>query len=269
MTSAPEPEPQAGTSRPDPQHPETPQPVGRTVGAAFARVVVPGVLYALDLAVHLVAITTHADTFAAVTQGLLMPLLAVVVLAASTRPLARVTRWALVALGLSWLGDVLPNASSGDGAFLLMVGAFLLAQAAYVTAFWPDRRRVRPLTVVCYAVAFGALVAVCAPHAGGMLVPVVVYGVVLTTMAVLSSGLGRVAALGGAVFFVSDGLIALGHFAGHPAGTAGGIVVMSTYAVGQALLAAGVLHRASADDVPAAPAAARRGPRARPRPAVP
>ncbi|MFC8733972.1 lysoplasmalogenase [Luteimicrobium sp. NPDC057192] len=266
MTPAPDQHPDA--LHPDALRTVTPQPGVRAVGAAFARVVVPGGLYALDLAVHLVALLTHADTLAAVTQGLLMPLLAVVVLAASTRPLARVTRWALVALGLSWLGDVLPNAASGDDAFLLMVGSFLLAQAAYVTAFWPDRRRVRAVTVACYAVAFGVLVAICAPHAGSMLAPVVVYGLMLTTMAVLSSGLGPVAALGGAVFFVSDGLIALGHFAGHPTGTAGGVAVMSTYAVGQALLAAGVLHRASADDVPAARATGPRRLRARPGPVV-
>jgi uncharacterized membrane protein YhhN len=224
----------------------------RTVAAAFARLVVPVGLYGVDLAVHLVALVTHADTVAAVTQALLIPLLAAALLGASRRPLARVTRWALVALGLSWLGDTLPNVADGDTAFLLMVGAFLLAQAAYVTSFWPDRRRVRRGTVVAYAVALATLVAICAPHAGGLLVPVVVYGLMLTTMAVLSTGLGRIAALGGAVFFVSDGLIALGHFAGHPTGTAGGLAVMSTYAVGQALLVAGVLHRASADDVPAA-----------------
>ncbi|GMA25755.1 hypothetical protein GCM10025864_35140 [Luteimicrobium album] len=101
--------------------------------------------------------------------------------------------------------------------------------------------------------ALAVLVAVCAPHAGSMLVPVLVYGAMLTVMAVLSTGLGRLAGLGGAVFFVSDGLIALGHFAGHPAGTAGSVAVMATYGVGQALLAAGVLHRAAADDVPTGP----------------
>jgi uncharacterized membrane protein YhhN len=159
----------------------------------------------------------------------------------------------LAALALSWLGDVLPNAAHGDTAFLLMVGPFLLAQAAYVTAFCPDRRRVRPLTVAAYVAALAVLVAICAPHAGSMLGPVLVYGAMLTAMAVLSTGLGRLAGLGGAVFFVSDGLIALGHFAGHPDGTAGSVAVMATYGVGQALLAAGVLRRAAPDGVPAAP----------------
>lgn len=235
---------------PGPDQPAT----GESVGAAFARVVVPGALYGLDLATHVVALLLGAHTLATVTQALLMPLLAAVLLGASTRPLARVTRWALAALALSWLGDVLPSTVGGDAddlRFLLMVGPFLLAQTAYVTAFRPYRRRVRPLTVAGYAVALAVLVGVCAPHAGTMLVPVLVYGAMLTAMAVLSTGLGRLAGLGGAVFFVSDGLIALGRFAGHPAGTAGSVAVMATYGVGQALLVAGVLHRAG--DMWAAP----------------
>ena len=45
-----------------------------------------------------------------------------------------------------------------------------------------------------------------------MLVPVLVYGACLGTMAVLSTGVNRLTAVGGALFLVSDGLIALDAF---------------------------------------------------------
>ena len=46
-----------------------------------------------------------------------------------------------------------------------------------------------------------------------LLVPVLVYGACLGTMAVLSTGVNQVTAVGGALFLVSDGLIALDAFA--------------------------------------------------------
>ncbi len=64
-----------------------------------------------------------------------------------------------------------------------------------------------------YGLALLALVVACAPDAGSLLVPVVVYGVCLVTMAVVATGVDRLAAVGGAVFLLSDALIALNAFA--------------------------------------------------------
>jgi uncharacterized membrane protein YhhN len=108
--------------------------------------------------------------------------------------------------------------------------------------------------VLAYAAAFCALLVACAPGAGGLLVPVIVYGVCLTLMAVLATGVHPLTGLGGAVFFVSDGLIALDAFATWYAPPAPGFWVMSTYVVGQALIAAGVAcaHHATTDARPVA-----------------
>jgi len=229
-------------------------------------------------AVHLIAHLARAEQVANVTQWFVMPLLALVVWtatgaprgsvaapaaasaatsaaapAAGPRGRSRLVRWTLVALGFSWLGDSAPDLSSGDASFLTMVGFFLLAQVAYVAAFWPSRGSSvlrRPVLLVPYALALVALVVLCAPHAGALLVPVMVYGLCLTLMAVLSTGVNRVAGIGGAIFLVSDALIALGAFVPGfevPGPLSSGFWVMITYLAGQALLAVGILRRDAAE----------------------
>lgn len=201
--------------------------------------------FALLAAVHLGALLAGADQLADVSQWLLMPALAGVLVTATRWPRGRLVRWTLVGLGFSWLGDTLPSFVPDDLAFLAMVGCFLLAQTAYVVAFAPLVRRSvvhrAPWALVGYGVVLAVLVGLCAPEAGSLLVPVAVYGGMLTAMAVLSTGLGRAAGIGGAVFLVSDALIALEEFVPAWEIPAQGFWVMLTYVVGQALLVTGVV----------------------------
>jgi len=208
-------------------------------------------------AVLLVARLVGADTVGDVAQWLAMPTLAGVLLSVARWPRGRLVNLVAVALGLSWLGDLLPS-FAGDQAFLVMVGCFLAAQVVYVVAFTPYVRRSvvhrRPVALVAYGVVLVGLVAACAPHAGDLLLPVAVYGGCLVSMAVLATGLGRVAAVGGAVFLVSDALIALEQFVPgwHLAGQ--DFWVMLTYLAGQALLTVAVLqHNLAERKAPAVP----------------
>ena len=199
---------------------------------------------------HLLAQLTGAGTVATGTQWLLMPALAAVVVAVTARrPRSRLVRVVLLALGFSWLGDTLPSVFAGDARFLAMVGLFLCAQLTYAVAFWPYRHGsvLRRPSVIAYLAAFGVLLALCAPGAGGLLVPVVCYGLCLTLVAVLATGVHPLTAVGGALFFVSDGLIALDAFADWYAPPVPGFWVMTTYVAGQTLIAAGVLRRAHTD----------------------
>ena len=195
-------------------------------------------LFAVVSVVHLAAQLAGAGTVGTVTQWLLMP-----VLAAAVGFAAPGERLVLLALGFSWLGDSVPSLLDGDTRFLTMVGLFLCAQIAYVVAFLPRLRRsvLRRPAVAGYVAAFGVLLALCAPGAGGLLVPVVCYGVCLALMAVLATGVHLLTGVGGAVFFVSDGLIALDAFAPWYAPPVPGFWVMATYIAGQALIVAGVV----------------------------
>ncbi|AQA24677.1 yhhN-like family protein [Rhodococcus sp. MTM3W5.2] len=202
--------------------------------------------FAAVSAVHLIAQLAGADGIANVSQWFLMPLLALVLLLAAPAPRQRSVTLTLIALGFSWLGDTAPDLTGGDAAFLVMIGFFLLAQLAYIAAFWPYRGAVRRSAVLGYAVAVAGLFAACASGAGALLVPALIYGVCLGAMAALSTGVGAVAAVGGALFLVSDSMIALGAFADWFDPPASGLLIMSTYIAGQLLLTAGVLAAARA-----------------------
>lgn len=220
--------------------------LGRVMGRLGAGALAAYVALTL---VHLGAQIAGAQGLADLTQWLAMPLLVVAVVAATrARPETdgRLTRLTVVALFFSWLGDTLPDVVGDDG-FLVMVGMFLLAQIAYAAAFWPSwrasvlappRRRVVP-----YVLVIVVLFAVCAPGAGSLLLPVAVYAVFLGVMAVLATGVHRLTAVGGALFLVSDGLIAIGEFAKGLALPGHAFWVMATYLVAQLLIVLGVLRR--------------------------
>lgn len=230
-----------------------PRPADDVVAPATASPVPPGLAVLVALAAlgvataaHLAAQLAGSDGLANVTQWLLMPLLAATLwLAAGPARGTRLVRLAVLALGFSWLGDTAPDVVPDDAAFVTMLGFFLVAHACYLVAFWPLRGRGvlgrRPALAVPYLVALVALLVVVTPGAGGLAVPVVVYGAVLVAVAVLATFDG-VAAFGGALFVVSDALIALRAFVDGYALTGHGFWVMLTYVAAQALLAAGVLR---------------------------
>lgn len=204
-------------------------------------------IYLALATVHLVWQLTDQSAYARVSQWFLMPVLAAFLLISTRgRRRSRLELLTLGALGFSWLGDTAPSLAEGDPAFLLMVGFFLVAQVVYIVAFWPHRRhsvlhRRRGL-VIPYAALVAALVVACAPHAGSLLVPVLLYGLLLGVMAVLATGLDPLGWAGGALFLVSDGLIALNAFAPWWALPGQGFWVMLTYTAAQLLIVLGVLR---------------------------
>lgn len=129
----------------------------------------------------------------------------------------------LVALVLSWWGDVLLIPKGARGAFLGGLVAFLLGHVGFAVAFV-----VRGASTLATVVAMAALVPVSAavlrwlwPHVGDrMRAPVVAYIVVISTMVALAVGtvaeqfawLPLVAALG---FYLSDLSVAMDRFIGH------------------------------------------------------
>ena len=211
---------------------------------ARARPVLLG--FELLLVAHLAAQLLGADDAARWTQWLLMPALALVVLLTRSdrSGRSRLVTLLLVGLFFSWLGDLLPH-FSGGASFLVMIGMFAVAQAAYAVAFWPDRARsvLRTPWVLPYLAAAGVMVALCAPHTGSLLLPVVGYAVLITLMAVLATGVDRLAGVGGALFVLSDSLIALEAFVPSWELPGQGFWVMATYGLAQLLIVLGVLRR--------------------------
>ena len=230
---------------------------------------------ALVTAVHLGAQLRGGGPVAEVTQPLLMPLLLGALLAGTEPPRGRLARLFALGLVLSWAGDTLPRLLDGQAQFLAMLGSFLLAQLVYAIALWPLRsdsllagvgagagslrggrapgedgaaggpRRgavLRRAAMVPYAVAGSAIVVLCAPVAGALLPALGLYAAAICTMAVLATGLGRRGVIGGALFVVSDALIALDTFDVLTL-PAHAFWVMLTYVAAQLLLVLGVLGR--------------------------
>lgn len=202
--------------------------------------------------VHLVSQGVAPDGVVAdLTQVLLMPLLAWALFVSTSNPKSQLVRLALIALGFSWLGDTLPRLfdEGSDTAFWFLVGCFTLAQIAYIAAFLPFARRsiaaTRPVLLVPYAVAVLALFFLTMDE-GSVVSPVMIYVIAIVMMAILATGLDRVAAAGAIVFMVSDALIALRAIGGVEL-PLHSVLVMLTYVVGQVLLVSAIAHRDRAD----------------------
>jgi uncharacterized membrane protein YhhN len=181
---------------------------------------------------RLVAIPADLDTLARVSTYLLMTSLAGWVLARGGP--------ALVALALLFSagGDVLLGI---DGLFVAGMGSFAVAHVLYVSQFVRcgalARLRRRWWIAAGYLVVWSALIVLLWPGLPADLrVPVAAYSLLLTATAVTSASLDFWLGVGGGLFFFSDALIAfeLAELALPPMP---GLWIMSTYIVGQYLLA--------------------------------
>ena len=177
------------------------------------------------------------------TKPLLMPLLAMAMLARA-RPTPRLL---LAALLGSTLGDTM-LLFSGTW-FLVGMAGFAVAHVCYVRLFVRAgalRRRGRfALAMLGYGVVWAVLISRLWPDLdAGLRVPVACYSLLLASMATCSYAAGRRTGLGGALFLLSDTMIAGGLAHRHmPTGT--GFFIMATYLLGQYLLATGCMKVSS------------------------
>ncbi|MFF5916752.1 lysoplasmalogenase [Streptomyces flavochromogenes] len=189
--------------------------------------------FGLAAAVDLVSLLAGAELGHQLAKPLLMPLLAAY---AATRGAPRPLTAALL---LGWGGDVF-LLSDADGAFLVGMGSFAAGHVCYLVLF--GRRRTSPALGALYAAALlGTVVLLWPDLPAGLRVPVAGYSLLLTAMAYRASSLGLLAGLGGALFLLSDTLIATG-VAEWPQLPAPDFWVMLTYIAAQYLLTAGALR---------------------------
>jgi len=204
--------------------------------------------FAATSAAHLGAIVTGTTALQHATKPALMPLLA----AHSLATAERAPRLLTPALLLSAGGDLLLQIG-GDTAFLAGMGSFAAAHVCYVTMFVKrgalDDRRRSAIVAAAYAAVWAAMVSQLWPGLGELKIPVAVYSLLLASTAVTSAGLGRRTGLGGALFLLSDTLIAT-QLAGWSELPGHEFWIMSTYIVAQYLLASGTLkaHRTEEEE---------------------
>lgn len=191
--------------------------------------------YAAVVAIQLTSLWVGEHRVSLPAQILLMPTLA---LAALTARPGRLRTWTLIALFFSFLGDLLPQLVPEPWVFVTMLSSFLVAHGAWITGLWRVRPP-RPWVLIPYLAAGIAVIVWTLPGAGVLAPAVVVYAAALMATAVLASGLGWSGVLGGALFVISDSLIALQSFTTfrlphHD------VAIMATYALAHGLLVWGV-----------------------------
>lgn len=168
------------------------------------------------------------------------------------RPMRDPYRSAVLAgLVCSLAGDTL--LSNGSGFFLAGLVAFLLAHVAYIVAFTRDGGFTgSPIVTLPLAIAGSWLLTMLLPGLGDMTLPVLLYTLVILTMAMQALERWRRkshagapwAALGAMTFLISQASLGLQRFAG---GFTGDTVVISlTYYLAQWLIADSVRRRAGA-----------------------
>jgi uncharacterized membrane protein YhhN len=196
--------------------------------------------YVVIAVAHLVSLAVGITWLEWVSKFLLVPSLALWVL------LRRGPRLVVAALVLCSLGDM---ALQFDSLFIAGMGLFAAGHACYVTFFLRSgagaglRRRI--WIPVGYAVVWLGFIALLWSGLGGLRIPVAAYSLLLTATAVTSAGFGARTGIGGALFFISDGLISL-RLADLPQPPMPGLWIMSTYILAQYLLASGSLRTAPA-----------------------
>ncbi|MEV7615339.1 lysoplasmalogenase [Streptomyces sp. NPDC089799] len=181
-------------------------------------------------------------------KPLLMPLLIVYVLTLGA------PRLLVAALAFGWGGDT-ALLFDADAAFLVGMSSFALGHVCYLVLF--GKRSAPPLLGAAYLLALaGTISLLWGDLPAELRIPVAGYSLLLAAMAFRSSALGVRAALGGALFLLSDTLIATG-VAEWPQPPRPDFWIMLTYLAAQYLLATGVL---AAGTAPAgAPEAGRTG----------
>ncbi|MFI6283878.1 lysoplasmalogenase [Streptomyces sp. NPDC051018] len=207
---------------------DTADTVGRALLTAFA----------LAVLVDLGSLLAGAETGHRIAKPLLMPFLAAF---AAVRGGPRLL---VAALLFGWGGDVF-LLSGADWAFLVGMGSFAVGHLCWLVLFGraPAPRWAGPV----YGVALVAAVAFLWPDLPADLrVPVAGYALVLTAMAWRASALGPLAGLGGALFLISDMIIATG-VAEWPQPPVPDFWIMLVYSSGQLLLALGVLPATRAE----------------------
>lgn len=211
----------------------TAEPIGGLRKYAFIPFVIVSVL-------HLGFIALSNDALVGLSKPLLMPALLFGLLAAA--PSVKNALVLIVGLGIvfSWFGDVLLQWPDSLG-FILGLAAFLVAHVMYITAFVKTGSGRLPLWTSIYGLWYIVLLALLIPVLGSLTAPVIVYGAVLGAAAVLATRVSGVVAWGGALFLVSDSVLAMNKFLPSLEIPFVDFLIMATYLAGEGLIVFGLV----------------------------
>ncbi|MBS1745928.1 MAG: lysoplasmalogenase [Bacteroidetes bacterium] len=157
----------------------------------------------------------------------------------------------------AWAGDVLLMMQQKQSLFFIFgLIAFLICHLFYIKAFILDFRlhpgKKNPLliwAIIFFAVCSTALFTFLQPHLGTMQIPVLIYTIIISIMAITSvSRFGRVnifsftmVCCGAVLFLFSDSMLACNRFVQPLHGA--GFIIMASYMLAQYFIALGSIER--------------------------
>ena len=212
-------------------------------------------LYALALSGDVIGLAAGIDYLHVFCKPLLMPLLLWGLL--SNKKYIAGTPWPFIAAGLifSWAGDLfLLYEARNLNFFIGGLASFLLAHICYIIYYfkcatsWSATFKNHGIWLVITVAYSVGLVALLWPKLGRLLLPVIAYAAVLTTM--LISSIAAIPAVpkkaswlfvtGAVAFVVSDSLLAINKF--YQPFFLAGVLIMITYGMAQWLIMQGALR---------------------------
>jgi uncharacterized membrane protein YhhN len=215
---------------------------------------ISGIAFLAMAVLHLVSSMLDTELLRLVTKPLLMPLLLAWFLYSRLASEKKYSNFIIAALVSSWIGDIfLLFASRGEQFFIGGLASFLITQLLYSAAFRfrlmrkqeklnSSMRWVIPFPFLLFLTVFFLFLM---PYLGTMLLPVAVYGIVITAMGILAAMNFALRSkpyfaiiLCGAIFFIiSDALLAINKFVSEIPGS--GFWIMLTYLTAQTFIALG------------------------------
>ena len=208
-------------------------------------------LFGLVSIAEIILISTGNETLRLLTKPLIIASLAAIYLTAVSTPKKLYKDAVLMGLFFSWIGDILLQ---NEGYFIPGLMAFLTAHIFYIFFFASTQSgntsffKLRPVMLIAVIAYLIELMHLLWPHLGGMKIPVLIYGITISTM--LSAAFWQYQKLDnttalyliiGAGFFVaSDSILALNKF--KKQFDWAGICIMSTYILAQLFIVLGAIR---------------------------
>jgi uncharacterized membrane protein YhhN len=208
-------------------------------------------LFTLVSIAEITLISTGNETMRLISKPLIIPTLAATYLVSTSNGKPFYKDAILMGLLFSWIGDVLLHF---EGYFIPGLISFLTAHVFYIFFFSSTQStntsffKLRPVMLIAVIAYLIELMHLLWPHLGGMKIPVLLYGITISTM--LSAAFWQYQKLDtttalylifGAGFFVaSDSILALNKFK-KPFDLAG-IYIMSTYILAQLFIVLGAIR---------------------------
>ncbi|WP_421764186.1 lysoplasmalogenase [Ekhidna sp.] len=206
-------------------------------------------IYLLVSIANLIAKVIPSEELNQYTKPLLMPLLILYVYKSSLGKTTARVLILCVALLFSWLGDVVLMYQEDPTFFMIGIGLFLIAQVTYIFILYKSTYQKPTLNLLQVApfIIYAILLFYILIPAGDFTIPIIIYGLVILTMAIMArlreghtvQESYKFAFWGSLFFLLSDSILAINSF--YSAIPLAGVWIMSTYCAAQFLLVKGLL----------------------------